>query len=97
VKTLSLITASFNRERTIRDTLRSVNAQDYGDIEHIIIDGGSTDGTVDILKQYVVRWISEADRGQSHAVNKGLALASGDIIGWLNADDVYSPGAISAG
>jgi glycosyltransferase involved in cell wall biosynthesis len=68
------------------------------ELEHIVVDGGSTDGTVDILRSYgpAVRWISEKDQGQGDALNKGLAMASGDVIGWLNSDDLYEPGALAA-
>jgi glycosyltransferase involved in cell wall biosynthesis len=92
VKTLSLITASFNRERTIRDTLRSVNAQDYGDIEHIIIDGASSDGSMKVIAEEGKRvrvCVSEPDNGFYDAYNKGLARATGEVIGFLNSDDFY--------
>jgi glycosyltransferase involved in cell wall biosynthesis len=93
---VSIITPSFNQANYIKDTILSVRHQSYRPIEHIIIDGGSTDETIDILKTYQldssgiqVNWISEKDRGQAHAINKGLKLAHGDIIGWINSDDVY--------
>jgi len=88
---VSIITPSFNQARFIEDAIRSVLGQTYPNIEHIVVDGGSTDGTLDILKRYGdrIRWISEPDEGQGDAVNKGLAMASGDIIGWLNSDDFY--------
>ena len=93
---ISIITASFNAAATIRDCLESVKGQTHGDVEHIVVDGGSTDGTIEILKSNPqLRWISEADTGQSHALNKGFAMARGEIIGWLNADDTYTPGAVS--
>ena len=70
--------------------------QDYPAVEHIIIDGASVDGTLEIIKEYPhLTWLSEPDRGQSHALNKGFRMAQGEIIGWLNADDTYRPGAIS--
>lgn len=94
----SIVTPSFNQAAFIRDAIESVRAQRYGDVEHIVIDGKSIDGTVDILRRYSLdqdskhlHWISETDRGQSHALNKGFALASGDIVGWLNSDDRYLP------
>jgi glycosyltransferase involved in cell wall biosynthesis len=93
---VSIITPSFNSARFITETIESVKTQDYPAIEHIVIDGGSTDGTQQILARYPhLVWVSEADRGQSHALNKGFQRARGEIIGWLNADDTYRPGAIS--
>jgi glycosyltransferase involved in cell wall biosynthesis len=93
---VSIITPSFRSFRFIAETIESVEQQDYPCIEHIIIDGNSDDGTVDILKKYPrLIWISEPDKGQSHALNKGFKMAKGEIVGWLNADDVYSPGAVS--
>ncbi|BCA57121.1 hypothetical protein W02_42610 [Nitrospira sp. KM1] len=89
---LTILTPSFNQGRYIEQTIDSVRVQDYGPVEHIVIDGGSTDGTVDLLRRYPhVNWISEADRGQADALNKGLARATGDIIGWINSDDYYEP------
>ena len=73
-----------------------MRGQDYaGEVEHLVIDGGSTDGTLDILAAAGVRYVSEPDRGLSDGVNKGIRMAQGDVIGWLNADDVYLPGALS--
>lgn len=87
---LTIITPSFNQAPYIEQTIRSVLAQDYPCVEHIVIDGGSTDCTVDVLKKYPhLQWVSEKDRGQADALNKGLAKASGDIIGWVNSDDYY--------
>ncbi|MBI5020661.1 MAG: glycosyltransferase [Ignavibacteriales bacterium] len=89
---ISIITPSFNQARFIDANIQSVLNQQYPNVEHIIIDGGSTDGTVDVLKKYPhLRWISKKDRGQSDALNKGFKLAAGDIIGWLNSDDTYCP------
>jgi glycosyltransferase involved in cell wall biosynthesis len=90
---ISIITVSFNAEASIVATLLSVANQTYKNIEHIVIDGGSVDGTVDLVKQYgehLTRFISEPDKGIYDAMNKGITLASGDIIGFLNADDIYS-------
>lgn len=89
---VSIITVCFNSAKTIRDTIESVLSQDYPDIEYIIIDGGSSDETLAIIKEYVDRIaviVSEKDRGIYDAMNKGVALASGDIVGMLNSDDIY--------
>jgi len=89
---ISVIVPSFNQGRFIEKTLRSVIDQGYPNVELMVIDGGSTDETVDVLKKYndqLTYWVSEKDRGQSHAFNKGLARATGNIVGWLNSDDVY--------
>ncbi len=90
---ISIVTPSYNSAEFIEDCIQSVLKQNYPNFEHIIIDGGSTDGTVEILKKYPhLKWISEPDEGQSDALNKGFKKAEGDIIGWLNSDDVYLPG-----
>lgn len=90
---VSIVTPSYNQGRFIEETLRSVKNQTYGNVEHIVVDGGSTDETLDLLQQYEsqyeLRWISEPDDGQSDAVNKGFEMANGEIVGWLNSDDVY--------
>lgn len=93
---VSIITPSYNQVHSIERTILSVCQQDYPHIEHWIIDGGSTDGTLEILRQYEGRvfWISERDKGQADALNKGFRRAKGEILGWLNSDDYYEPGAI---
>jgi glycosyltransferase involved in cell wall biosynthesis len=94
---ITVITPSFNAVATIGATLESVQAQGYPKLEHIVVDGGSTDGTLEVLKAAPgIRYVSEPDRGLAHALNKGVAMASGDVIGELNADDIYEPGALQA-
>ena len=92
---VSIVTPSFNQAKFLAETLRSVREQTYPGIEHIVVDGGSTDGSVDILRAAPgIRWISERDGGQVDAINKGFAMAKGDILGWLNSDDTISPDAV---
>jgi glycosyltransferase involved in cell wall biosynthesis len=94
---VSIVTPSLDQGRFIGEALRSVEAQDYPRIEHIVVDGGSTDDTLEILRAHPsVRWVSEPDEGQSDAINKGFAIARGGVLAWLNADDRYLPGAVSA-
>ncbi|MFN7085992.1 MAG: glycosyltransferase family 2 protein [Burkholderiales bacterium] len=95
---ISIITVCFNSAATIEETLLSVAAQRYADKEHLVIDGASTDGTVDIVRRQpsVARWISEPDRGIYDAMNKGIAMATGEVIGTLNADDVYADDTVLA-
>lgn len=94
---ISVITPSFNSIHTIRETIESVRSQGYPNCEHIIIDGGSKDGTVELLKEYPhLIWVSEKDEGHYHAMNKGILRATGEIVNILNADDCFRPGALSA-
>jgi glycosyltransferase involved in cell wall biosynthesis len=96
---ISIITPSFNQGRFIEETILSVLDQNYPNIEYIIMDGGSNDNTVEVIKKYESRlayWVSEKDNGQTHAINKGFERATGDIITWINSDDVYCEGSLQA-
>ena len=92
---VSIVTPTFNSAPTLRETIESVLAQDYKNWEHIVMDGGSTDGTLDILRSYPhLQWVSEKDKGHYHAMNKGIERASGEIVAILNGDDCYREGAL---
>jgi glycosyltransferase involved in cell wall biosynthesis len=94
---VSIVTPSLDQGVYIEDAIRSVLDQGYGRLEHIVVDGGSADVTPSILERYPhLRWVSEPDDGQSAALNKGFGLARGEILAWINADDIYMPGAIEA-
>src|SRR5262249_50324954 len=97
---ISIVTPSLNQGRFIAATIESVASQSYKPFEHLVVDGGSTDGTLQVLRRYAslahLRWVSEPDYGQSDAINKGVGMVRGDVVGWLNADDLYYPGALAA-
>lgn len=96
---VSIVTPSYNQARYLEAAIESVLSQDYPNLEYVVIDGGSTDGTLEILESYgsrLDRWVSEADEGQAEAINKGFRMSSGDILAWLNSDDLYLPGAVAS-
>jgi glycosyltransferase involved in cell wall biosynthesis len=95
---ISIVTACLDRERFLEATVRSVLLQGYPDVEYVIIDGGSKDRTIGVIEKYsrwLTYWVSEPDRGHGHALNKGFMQTHGDIVGWLNADDLFVPGAFA--
>ena len=96
---VSIITPSFNQAEFLEKTITSVITQDYPNIEYIVVDGASTDGSIEIIRRYASKinyWVSEPDRGQAEAINKGFIKATGDIVAWINSDDYYLPGTISS-
>lgn len=96
---ISIVTPSFNQADFIEETILSILGQNYPKLEYIVMDGGSTDGSAEIIRSYESRltyWVSEKDRGQSHAINKGLKRCTGDIFNWINSDDLLLPGALWA-
>ena len=94
---ISIVTPSYNQGTFLEETIQSILSQDYPNLEYIIIDGGSTDNSVEIIKKYeqhISYWVSEKDKGQTNAISKGFAKATGEICNWINSDDVLAPNAL---
>lgn len=94
---VSVVTPSYNKAPFLEEAIKSVISQDYPNTECLVMDGGSTDLTLDTLRKYSgkIQWLSEPDQGQADAINKGFKMAKGEILGWLNADDTYNPKTVS--